>query len=128
MLTEITHVRQNPDEGYRRWLTDRRFDLIIWYSERSTEIRQILGFQLCYNKTEIERAIRWRKASGFVHEIVDGGEYPGHANMTPVLHIGGQFDQAVLDDFREVCGDIERDLAEFIMDKLVELKTDQSMP
>ena len=61
MLREIPKVRQIEGEPHRRWFTDDHFDLVLW----DDESRQIVGFQLCYDKHDGERAITWKEDSGF---------------------------------------------------------------
>ncbi|MFW5812247.1 MAG: hypothetical protein ACOCWS_04610, partial [Alkalispirochaetaceae bacterium] len=65
MLSEIKPVRQVPGEGFRRWFTDEEMDLIVWYDGEDQE--QIEGFQLCYDKEVLERALTWRPEAGFTH-------------------------------------------------------------
>ena len=73
MIHEVKRTRQVPGEGFRRWFTDSDFDLIVWY-EGQDEDGPIAGFQLCYDKQGAERALTWRRATGFSHEKVDDGE------------------------------------------------------
>ena len=127
MLTEIANVKQIHDEGFRRWFTDEQFDLIIWYARESGEVDHITGFQLCYDKVETERALTWRKASGFVHETVDDGENPGYIGMTPVLHGGGTFDRSMPARFRDACAGIPQKLTYFLLGKLEEYNAQSAM-
>lgn len=55
MLVELKDVRQIPNDGFRRWFTDEDFDLIVWYEDD-----KITGFQLCYDKKEMEFLINLR--------------------------------------------------------------------
>lgn len=95
MLHEVQGARQVPGEGFRRWFTDQYFDLIVWY-EGADPSGPITGFQLCYDKSSRERALTWRRGTGFAHEKVDDGE-GGHAlaaKMSPILVPDGIFDAA----------------------------------
>jgi hypothetical protein len=78
MLSEIRNARQVEGEGFRRWFTDDYFDLIVWYGND----RRLIGFQLCYDKQERERALTWTLEHGFQHNRIDSGEVPGHSKMT----------------------------------------------
>ncbi len=116
MLTEVKEVRQIEDEGPRRWFTDSYFDLILWYEEDG----DIEGFQLCYDKTEDERALTWRRESGYSHERIDDGETPGRMKMTPVLVPDGTFDvNTIARRFREEAWDLDPLVSEFVYKKLL---------
>jgi hypothetical protein len=89
MLTELSNPRQIAGEGYRRWFMDDYFDLIVWYGDD----RSLIGFQLCYDKKDRERALTWTREGGFHHNRIDDGETPGHPKMTPVIIADGAFDK-----------------------------------
>ncbi|MDH5517186.1 MAG: hypothetical protein OEY36_05100 [Gammaproteobacteria bacterium] len=81
MLKEIRATRQIPEEPSRRWFSGEDMDLIVW--QQATEI---VGFQLCYDKLQQEKALSWKPSAGFVHELVDSGENRhGHYKATPIL-------------------------------------------
>jgi hypothetical protein len=69
------------DDAKNQWFFDDEFDLIIWIDRDET----ISGFQLCYDKHGTERALTWKKASGYTHERVDSGEEDPTKNRTPIL-------------------------------------------
>ena len=75
MLSEIRNARQVEGEGFRRWFTDDYFDLIVWYGND----RRLIGFQLCYDKQERERALTWTLEHGFQHNRIDSGELSGES-------------------------------------------------
>ncbi len=111
MLTEIHNPRQIEGEGFRRWFTDEYFDLIVWYSDD----RALIGFQLCYDKLERERALTWTREHGFQHNRIDAGEVPGHAKMTPVIIADGEFSRdPVAERFWKASGQIEPAVARFV--------------
>lgn len=113
MLEEKTGVRQVEGEGYRRWFSDSYFDLIVWYTDDTQG--EIVGFQLCYDKTGTERAVTWRKGEGFSHNRIDDGERPFSSKMSPVLVADGVFDRdAILEKFEKAAEDVDPDLAAFI--------------
>jgi hypothetical protein len=116
MLEEIKDVRQIPDEGFRRWFTDKDFDLIIWYEDD-----EISGFQLCYDKTQGEKALTWYKGRGYAHNKIDDGEIPYATKMTPILVPDGAFNKSeVAERFRERAVHIDDELADFVYKRLLE--------
>jgi len=116
MLTEVKDVRQIETEGPRRWFSDSYFDLILWYEENG----DIEGFQLCYDKTEDERALTWRKEGGYSHERIDDGETPGRMKMTPVLVPDGAFNvNTIARRFKEEARELDPKLSEFVYQKLL---------
>jgi hypothetical protein len=115
MLVEIRNTRQIEGEGFRRWFTDEYFDLIVWYDEG----RVLLGFQLCYDKEDRERALTWTRAHGFQHSRIDAGEIPGHAKMTPVIMTDGAFSRdTVAERFHAESGGIDAGIAGFVYETL----------
>ncbi len=114
MLAEIQETRQIDGEGYRRWFTDEKLDLIIWYREAGGEIT---GFQLCYDKDTEEKALTWTRDGGFVHERVDSGETKGYGHKgTPIMVADGEFQKSrALTQFRERALKIDRSLREFLL-------------
>ena len=115
MLTEIRNARQVAGEGFRRWFTDDYFDLIVWYGDDGL----LLGFQLCYDKQSIERALTWTAQHGFQHNRVDAGEVPGHSKMTPMIIADGAFGkEAVAERFRRESVLLETAIATFVHEKL----------
>ena len=118
MLREIADVRQIEGEPLRRWFTDEHFDLVIW----TNETRDIVGFQLCYDKAHSERALTWRVDSGFSHNAVDDGEgREGRYKATPILVADGIFDTAIVAaKFLGHSGTLDSKSCDFIYLKLLE--------
>ena len=116
MLREISAVRQIQGEPHRRWFTDEHFDLVIWDEES-----HIVGFQLCYDKTQGERAVTWKEGSGFSHNAVDSGEdRPGRYKASPILTADGSFDAGtVASQFLGHSGNLDGGSCEFIYTKLL---------
>lgn len=120
MLSEIRNARQVPGEGFRRWFTDDYFDLIVWYGDDRT----LIGFQLCYDKQQQERALTWTRDQGFHHNRIDSGEVPGHSKMTPVIIADGAFSRdPVAERFRTACADIDPAIATFVFDTIREYRS-----
>jgi hypothetical protein len=111
MLSEIRNARQVQGEGFRRWFTDEYFDLIVWYDND----RRLIGFQLCYDKLQRERALTWTREHGFQHNRIDSGEVPGHSKMTPVIIADGAFNRdPVVQRFQEASAGIDPEIASFV--------------
>jgi hypothetical protein len=115
MLSEIRNARQVQGEGFRRWFTDDYFDLIVWYGNDRT----LIGFQLCYDKQQRERALTWTREHGFHHNRIDSGEVPGHSKMTPVIIADGAFNRdPVAERFHAACANIDPVIAAFVFDTI----------
>ena len=119
MLVELPDPRQIKDEGHRRWFSDDYFDLIVWYDLAETTI---VGFQLCYDKRGLERAITWQRGRGFSHNRIDDGEtVHEHAKMSPVLVSDGVFlKETVSDRFKASSTGIHPNIAELVYKKIRE--------
>lgn len=119
MLYEIKNVKQYKNEGLRRWFTDKDFDLIVWYDN---ENKNIDGFQLCYDKSNYERALTWTKNdNNFYHNRIDDGEIPGAVKQTPILVADGLFDKfKIAEDFNVKSIEIDKKVAKFVYNKILE--------
>ena len=118
MLKEIEKPRQVQGEPRRRWFEDSESDLIVWIDNGEV----IAGFQFCYGKGEVERALTWKRGVGFVHECIDDGEgRPFHHKSTPILSVDGNFDAAtVSNDFKKRSIEIDPNITLFVLDRLAE--------
>jgi len=118
MLKEILDARQVPGDAARRVFFSENLDLTVWFDERD----DILGFELCYDKGKNERAVRWSRDEGFLHQKVDDGENrPGRYKATPILVPDGAFPvQKISRLFQENSRDIDQPIAKFIYNKLLE--------
>jgi len=89
MLSEVKHVTQYESNKHRRWFHDDFFDLYTWENYDG----DLLGFQLCYAKDDVQRALRWSLEAGYQHEGVDQPEEkPGRA-MSAIFVADGAFDR-----------------------------------
>jgi hypothetical protein len=114
MLVEKKDVRQIPGEGERRWFADNYFDLIVWYEEG-----QVIGFQLCYDKGGLERALTWHRPHRYLHNRIDAGEAPFAYKMSPVLVQDGVFDrERIAEKFRRASARMEPRIAAMVLDVL----------
>lgn len=122
MLTEIENVRQIDGEPRRRWFHNEDFDLIVWLGpdKRVKTEERIIGFQLCYNKTESPRALTWYSHSGYSHCRVDDGESkPGKYKAAPILLRNGPFNKnGIADRFLSASRKMDPDIARFVHEKI----------
>ena len=116
MLQESRDVKQVPGESRRRWFSDSTMDLTVWLDEQDG----IIGFELCYDKGERERSLRWKRGQGFLHERVDDGEgRPGRYKATPILLPDGRFNaKKISRQFEENSRDIDPLIAAFVVQVL----------
>lgn len=118
MLKE-TQVAQKEEKYPRRWFEDDFFELIVWYDAGHI----IHGFQLCYPRYRDERALTWRQGSGFNHEKIDDSRVFGSMPATAILVPDGVFPaEMVIDEFTKRSREIDSEIANFVLEKLVEYK------
>jgi hypothetical protein len=124
MLKEVRNVRQVPGDACRRFFSSADLDLTVWFDERD----DILGFELCYDKGLNERAVRWNRAEGFLHQKVDDGESrPGRYKGTPILVPDGLFPVKKISRlFLDSSRDMDRSIADVIFHKLCEYPESRS--
>ena len=73
---------QRKGERHRRWFSNADFDLIVWFEP----LDAIAGFELCYDRSGVERALSWSAEDGYRHWRVDTGEASGYMHsMTPTM-------------------------------------------
>jgi hypothetical protein len=115
-MVEIKNVRQKAGDPFRRWFSDNYFDLIIWYNDE----KEIIGFQLCYDVKENEKAITYSDGK-FSHNKIDQGEDNPSKNRTPILVADGVFDELkVLPKFEESSKNLENGIKEYVSGKIAE--------
>ena len=116
MLKECKNVRQIKGDRKRRWFFNGYFDLIVWFDED----KEIFGFQLCYDIGRFERALTWRKDSGYSHNRIDSGEYGGlNLKESPILVRDGYFNKVEIDDrFLKESAEIDQKISNFVHQKL----------
>jgi hypothetical protein len=116
MLQEAKDVKQIEGENRRRWFWDETMDLTVWLDDQDG----IAGFELCYDKDRDERALRWKREGGFIHERVDDGEgRPGRYKAAPVLVPDGLFEVKKISRlFHENSRDIDQQIAGFVEETL----------
>jgi len=115
-MIEIKNVHQKTGDSFRRWFSDNYFDLIIWYNDE----KEIIGFQLCYDIKENEKAITYSDGK-FSHNKIDQGEDNPNKNRTPILVADGIFDEIkVLPKFEESAKNLENEIKEYVFRKITE--------
>jgi hypothetical protein len=121
MLKELKSVTQH-EGGFRRLFEDDFFDLFIWYESPQLQ-QEMIGFQLCYDKWGRERALTWRKRTGFTHSWIDTGEDSPETNRTPILVPGGNFDpEWIIPLFKQSSVEVDSLIKSFVLNKLEEYK------
>ena len=92
MLRE-TRIDRREGELTRRWYLGSELDLITWCSERG----ELEGFQITYRRSGREKALTWKRQTGFTHDRVDEGEgRSGRYKMTPTLDTDRSLDRTYL--------------------------------
>ena len=116
-LRELSDTRQVAGEPRRRWFNSPHLDLIVWFDDADKPV----GFQLCYDKLDNERALTWREGRGYDHMGVDDGETitPAQHKETPILVADGAFDcRRVKVKFEEASAEVPDSLRRFVLERL----------
>jgi hypothetical protein len=114
MLKEFP-VTQPRDAGSRRWWVDDDLDLIVWLGADSS----LLGFRLCYDKFNEERALTWTAKAGYQHHRIDSGESIPTKNQTPILVEDGPVDSERLRSrFLDRSREMDPAVRDLVVDKL----------
>jgi hypothetical protein len=117
MLMEISNTTQRPGEPRRRWFQSSEQDLYLWENESG----EIVGFQLCYSKSQSERALSWKVDSGLSHYRVDDGETTGRSKNTPTLSIDHYFDrEKILAQFSALAATAPQSVVDFVTKRIQE--------
>ena len=118
MLRELNNVRQIDGESRRRCFSDADSDLTVWVAMEGT----IIGFEFCYDKGKHERALRWNRVEGYLHQRVDDGERRElQHKATPILVPDGVFDRNKISRlFLEKSRDIDSNIADLVLTRISE--------
>lgn len=121
MLREIQHVKQERKRDKRRWFTDDYWDLYVWVRKDGS----YSGFQLCYGKTDRQRALTWMDESGPIHTGVSEASHgrTGAGNMeASILVADGTFDvRGIAQLFWKESREIDSDIRLYVIVKIKEL-------
>jgi hypothetical protein len=116
MLSEFKDVSQHPGEPRRRYFLSDYFDLYVWENKDS----QFVGFQLCYDKNNKERALSYIDGV-FTHRGIDTGEADASENRSPILVADGAFSKDEnLDRFMEESKMMDQKVAGYVIRMLKE--------
>jgi hypothetical protein len=113
MLKEVLNVKQIPGEPVRRWYSSPSLDMFLWYDED----KNIIQFQICYDKGPREKALTWHHQNGISHHAVDDGENQSfRMKSTPIMLNDSDYDaEKIAADFEELAGDMEYKTANFVL-------------
>ena len=121
MLSEILYVKQERKEDKRRWFTDEYWDLFVWNRKDGS----YSGFQLCYGKTDQQRALTWMDGGLPSHSGVSESSRTGSraGNMAaPLLVSDGTLDvEHVTERFLTDSEEIDPEVRQYVSLKLKEL-------
>jgi len=122
MLSEIKNIQQKPGDPFKRWFFYDKMDLAVWQEDNF----EIVGFQLSYDRPMSEKALTWKLSKGFAHDWVDDGESDSKRRKSaPVLITDGIFEsERVAFIFKKYAADIDREVAEFVYQKLINFSND----
>jgi hypothetical protein len=110
-------VRQDEPSRERRWYQDDFFDLFVWTDAAGS----ISAFQLCYDRSHLERVLVWDATSGFSHRRVDDGESTPIKNMSPIMVSDGRFSATpIAAAFQQRKGELDARMHDFIYRKIIE--------
>jgi hypothetical protein len=118
MLREILNLRQTDPAARRRWFQSDYFDLFTWQDAAG----EYIGLQLCYDLRRKERALSWKRETGFFHDgVEDGAGRSGPGRATPQMVATDPFDpEKVNARFLAESADLAIDVRKFVLSKLHE--------
>ena len=125
MLREVPEVAQDAPGLTRRWFRDEYFDLYLWEKPGG----EMDAFQLCYDRADRERSLRWSAATGFQHEGVNRPETkPGRA-MTAILVVEGAMPLAAVSrKFLAAAKELPAATRDFLFERLEEYAGNRRRP
>ena len=137
MFREINISKQAGDgktAPKRRWYQSDYFDLFLWYLKHddktdSSANREFVAMQLCYDIRRNQRALGWKKETGFHHNKVskDGDTLSDGGSSAAILVDGGAFDvDRVLKRFLDESKPLPLVVRKFVLSKLVEFGKEQT--
>jgi len=117
-LCEVVIARAR--EQHRRWFSDDDFDLFVWFDGRGA----ISWFELCYDRSHVERALTWTPTRGYEHWRVSTGDAAGmEYDMTPILvPDDSEFPKdRIIATFVEAATTLEPTVRSFVLQRLHEV-------
>ena len=121
MLKEINNTRQIPGEQSRRWFSSTKSDLIVWYNQ----IKEPVGFQLCYDKNKQEKQFTWKLGGTSNHTAIDAGENVGiNYKQTPIHVADGIPDyNYIKKQFQDESGQLPPEIIKMVIYALSNINT-----
>ena len=120
MLKEFT-ANKNIQDGKlkKRWFYSDEVDLFMWTDQEG----EFVDFQLSYDKSRVEKVLRWSVKSGFTHCVIDSGDLSPESNMSPLfLPMCECPDESIIKMFDEVSKNIDKTVFNFVKQKMEGLK------
>ena len=115
-LYELRNARKHDKNVLVKWFTNNYFDLAVWFDLAG---KNILGFQLCYDKHHNSHALTWKEPVGYLHNKIDDGDNPGRYKMTPLLVPDGIFNKdRIIAKFKLESANIDSTIRDFTLDKI----------
>ena len=116
MLTEILNVKQLEGEPDRRWFSSPDLDLFLWYDDD----KNLIQFQICYDKGPDEHALTWHHERGLTHHSVDDGENRSfRMKSTPIMVSGSDFDANIIArQFEQLADNVDHKTVKFVLSKI----------
>jgi hypothetical protein len=124
-LREVVIARAR--EQHRRWFSDDDFDLFVWFDG----LGAISWFELCYDRSDVERALTWTHTRGYEHWRVSAGEATGmNYDMTPILvPDDSEFPKdRIIAAFVKAASTLEPTIRSFVLQRLHEVTGERQSP
>ncbi len=87
-------------------------DLFVWLDDND----EIVSYQLTYDKPNDEKALLWKKQTGFSHLGVDDGARPGKHPASPLLVEDGAFvPDRIVSALKDDRGELTRRIKNFVV-------------
>ena len=117
MFIEIKKIRQNRNEGYRRWFTSDDMDLFVWYDDKC----RVSSFQISSRDGAGEYLVNWSENNGLTYSRVIEPE-PGALRYkgSNLLVTRKRFKlKSIFDKFLTYSKKVNTELVRFIVNTLV---------
>jgi hypothetical protein len=91
--------------------------LIVWFGAAD----EVIGFQLCYDRNNKERALTWKDEHIYTHDSIDDGEHgDGVYKGSPILKADGVFDKdEIARRIKLESGRLNKEIADFVYWKIL---------
>ena len=106
-LQEYVNVSQKEPGLKRKWFSDDKYVLIIWFDKLS----KIKGFQILYGGSEKNCIISWDDDGKFSHILINNYNLGSPKSL-------GYISQDIVSDFTEHASTIDKNILKFILGKI----------